>query len=100
MTARVSSLYRNGHRLNSKVAETVEGDLNLMVSRNPVTGLACTEAVILNDEGGSLLNDMHDVVCVCIAAHGLRLRGTEYAKGREVAQEWWCVPVAEESVKA
>jgi len=93
MTAKVSSLYRAGRRLpTNKVGLTVTGDLNLSVSKHPVTGLCCTEAVVLTDEGWSLLPDMYDAQCVCIAMHGIRLRGIEIVAGKELAQEWWCVP--------
>jgi hypothetical protein len=94
MKAKVSSLYRNGKRLPiNKVASTVTGDLNLSVSKHPVTGLCCHEAVVLEESGRSLLPDIHDVECVCIAAHGLRLRGIEIHAGKETAQEWWCIPL-------
>ena len=96
MKAKVSTLYRNGRRLPAnKVGATVTGDLNLGVSKHPVTGLCCIEAVVLEDSGRSLLPDMHDVTCVCIAAHGLRLRGLEICAGKEMAQEWWCRPICE-----
>lgn len=95
MKAKVSTLYRNGRRLpTNKVAATVIGDLNLSVSKHPVSGLCCQEAVVLADLGTSLLPDIYDVMCVCIAANGFRLRGVEIVSGREMAQEWWCVPMA------
>ena len=93
MKAKVSTLYKNGRRLPiNKAASTVMGDLNLSVSKHPVTGLCCVESVVLEDRGISLLPSLYDVTCVCIAAHGLRLRGTEIVAGKEMAQEWWCVP--------
>lgn len=95
MKAKVSTLYRNGKRLPiNKVCKTVVGDLNLSVSKHPVTCLACCTAVVLTDGGISLVPDMVDAQCVVIAAHGLRLRGVEMVMGRELAQEWWCVPMS------
>jgi len=51
------------------------------------------ESCVLNDDGHSLLPDLYDVMCVSISAHGFRLRGIEIKSGREVAQEWWCMPM-------
>jgi len=93
MKATVSTLYRVGRRLpQNNVGATVVGDLNLSVNKNPVTGLLTHEACVLTPDGFSMLPDLHDVVCVCIAAHGLRLRGVEIVNGRETVQEWWCRP--------
>lgn len=93
MKATVTSLYRDGKNLGgSRTAATVTGDLNLGSGRNPVTGRHTTEASILDDNGSSLLPDLHDAVVISISGHGLRLRGTEQNGKREVAQEWWCVP--------
>ena len=65
MKATVSTLYKKGRRLpQNKVGATETGDLNLSVSKHPVTGLCCHEAVLLADGGLSLLPDMVDVVCV------------------------------------
>jgi hypothetical protein len=94
MKAKVSSLYRNGRNLpTNKVSGTAEGDLNLAVSKHPVTGRCTHEACVLNDDGHSLLPDLYDVTCVSISAAGFRLRGIEIKSGREVSQEWWCMPM-------
>lgn len=94
MKAKVSTLYKNGKRLGTnRIGDTVEGDLNLSVSKHPATGLCCIEAVVVNDKGISLIPNIFDAQCVCIAAHGLRLRGIEFCNGREVSQEWWCKPM-------
>jgi len=93
--AKVSCLYRAGRSLPMNTfSKTVEGDLNLAVSKHPVSGRCTHEACVVSNESGlSLLPDMHDVTCVSISASGLRLRGIEVDKaGREVAQEWWCIP--------
>ena len=98
MQATISNLYRNGRRLPAnKVASTVTGDLYLSVSLHPVSGLCCTEAAILEASGRPLLPPIYDAVCVCIAAHGLRLRGIEVVSGREMVQEWWCAPTTLEN---
>lgn len=99
MIARVSTLFKNGKRV-SKVSKTVEGDLNLSVSRHQVTGSVCTEAVVLDTKGVALIDPMIDAHCVLIAAHGFRLRGVELVGlAREVSQEWWCVPLHSEQPK-
>jgi hypothetical protein len=96
MKARVSTLYRKGRQLpRNKVGSTVVGDLNLSAGKHPVTGVWCVEAVVLTDAGLSLLPDLSDVQCLSIAAFGFRLRGIESNCGREMAQEWWCVPLLE-----
>ena len=94
MKATVSTLYRNGvRRPFNKVNETVTGDLNLAVSNHPVTRRCDICACVLADTGASLIKDLHNAVCVSIAAHGLMLVGTESVNGKEYAQEWWCRPV-------
>lgn len=92
MRAKVSPLYKKGVRVpREKKICSVDGDLNLSVGKNPVTGRCVKEACVLTDHGGSLLPDLFDVECISIAAYGMRLRGVEFCGGREVAQEWWCV---------
>ena len=95
MKAKVSSLYLNGRRLPAnKVAQTVIGDLNLSVSKHPITLRCDHEAVVLSDDATMLLPALHNVVCVCIAAHGLALLGVEIVGAKELAQEWRCVPMS------
>lgn len=93
MKATVSQLYNNGTRIPyNKSLVTVVGDLNLGVSKHPVTGMCSSEAMILADGGAYLLPELYDAHCIVIAAHGFRLRGFEIVNGKEMAQEWWCVP--------
>jgi hypothetical protein len=92
MNAKVTALYKDGKKADDKGAKTVEGDLNLSVWKHPVTGRVCYQACILGERGLQKLPDLFDAQCVIIAAYGIRLRGVEFSKGREVAQEWWCVP--------
>lgn len=94
MQFRVSPLYKHGKRnARSKLGSTVEGDLNLSTGRHAVTGRVVSEACILSSDGGALLPSLHDAQCICIAGHGMQLRGFEFDGAREVVQEWWCVPV-------
>lgn len=96
MKARVSTLYRDGLRLQSpKIREVVIGDLNLSVSRHPVSVRASVVACVLSDNGTSLVPDIMDAQCQTIAATGMLLRGVEWTKGKEYAQEWWVVPIGE-----
>lgn len=79
---------------SGKVSATVEGDLNLSVSKHRVTGRCCIVAMVLTDAGLSLVPDLYDAQCIIIAADGMLLRGIELNGARQVTQEWWCRPVA------
>lgn len=93
MLAKVWRIYKNGRQLtsNKKSVPPVVGDLNLGAGKNPITGRVTSEASVLTDRGLSLIPNLVDVVCIAIAADGLRLRGVEILAGRELAQEWWCI---------
>lgn len=66
------------------------GDLNVAEGRNPVLGRLVSEACLLTESGGNVLDPMADVRLLLIAADGMSLRGFEYSSsGAQVAQEWW-----------
>lgn len=66
------------------------GDLNMAEGRNPVLGRLVSEACLLTESGGNVLDPMVDVRLLSIAADGMLLRGIEYSSsGAQVAQEWW-----------
>ncbi len=94
MNASVLQLYRNGKKISDgqKAGVFVTGDLNMGICRNPVNGRISCEACLLGDGGTQLITSIYDANCVVIAGYGLRLRGVEFTGGREVAQEWWCLP--------
>ena len=96
MIVKAITLYQNG-RLNSKEKQKKikfkNGSLDLNVTQNPVTGRMTYNVDFLDKEGRNIFNPIHDVVCVSISADGLHLRGIEYNFGREVSQEWYCIPI-------
>jgi hypothetical protein len=94
MKSRVSTLYKKGVPIpQPKVSALVEGDLNLSVSKHPVTGRCCIVAMVLTKEGLSLVPDLYDAQCVIIAADGMLLRGIEFNGNKQQSQEWWCKPL-------
>jgi hypothetical protein len=91
MKAKVTRLYKDGRYLPGGIRRKImEGDLNMSVSKHPVTGRCDYEASLVENSGYCVIPELHDAMCTCIAAHGLRLRGIEFNGTREVVQEWWC----------
>lgn len=97
MKAKVSILYDNGIPVpmhNRPV--TVEAEVDVAPEKHPVTGRPSMTAWAIEPSTKTTapVRPLFDVALVWIAALGMRIRGLEQVKGgREVAQEWFIVPL-------
>lgn len=91
MKAWVMPLYTKGKPIpRGREPSFVVGDLYMAEGRNPVLGRLVSEACLLTESGGNVLDPMADVHLLSISAHGMLLRGIEYSSsGAQVAQEWF-----------
>ena len=99
MKAKVSILYCDGIPIpmTGKVV-TVETEVDVSAGKHPVTGRLSMTAWTNEPATQTTVNirPLHDVALVWIAALGIRIRGLELLSGgREVAQEWFIVPLAD-----
>ncbi len=97
MKAMVSILYDNGIPVPMfKTPVTVEAEVDVAPGKHPVTGRLSMTAWTTEPSTSTTghVRPLHDVALVWIAAMGIRIRGTEQKEGgREVAQEWFIVPL-------
>lgn len=97
MRATVTILYEDGLPVpRTRKPVMVEADVDVSTGKHPVTSRVTTTAWTSEPATGTraIVRPLHDVVLLWIAFRGLRIRGLEIVDGgREVAQEWFIVPL-------